>query len=392
MRPSHSLSALTILYAVVFAGCRGPGAPTSPADAPRPPIVPNSPAPPSPPAVTITSLAIQGPDSVAPGQTLQLTAVARFSDGSSRDVTSETAWESHNSGLMSISPAGVITAADSRGEGDIIATYSGSPPIRAGANVAIRRQLVLPAGTYRLYGSIRDEGVYLDDVRVELTSGPAAGMSLTANGFFYFYGVSGETEIRVSKDGYETQARRVLVTSHETVEFHLVTSRPRPILDGRYTLRLSAADECRANLPEALRDRTYPVIATQDGARFSVKLEIPSPKSPVPAYPTNTLDGSLEPNRLKAWLYGAFGASIDEIAAPTILEELATPETQAGAYSMFLSVVGLAIASPGNGEFTGTLDGSFLVVTLPGPWDYGSVRYEQRAVCESPRHRFVLTR
>ena len=252
---------------------------------------------------------------MAPGQTLQLTATAEFSDGTFRDVTSHTSWESHNGGLMSISPAGVITAANARGEGDIIARYSAAPAARPGANAAIRKQFVLPAGTYRLHGSIKDEDVYLDGVSVELTSGPAAGMAVTANGFFYFYGVSGDTEIRVSKEGYDTETRRAVVTSHYTVEFRLVPSRPRPILDGRYTLSLSAAAECRASLPNPLRERVYPVMVSQTGARLTMTVEAAPVRTRVPRYPTNTINGSIEPNRLLLSLSAYFGESLRNCAS-----------------------------------------------------------------------------
>ena len=233
--------------------CRGTTNPINPS-----PGVAGGGGQPPPASVTVSRLQIGGPDSVPPGEAVQLSATAFLSDGTTRIVTNEVSWESFHGHMMSISPTGVVTAGPQPGEGLIIARYSGLPLERQGAGWASREQLVLPAGTYRLYGSVKDEGVTLNGVRVELTAGPAAGMSLTANGYFRFYGVSGETEIRVSKDGYETQVRRSQVTSNRTEEFALALSSPRPMVDGLYALTIAAAAECRAALPEAARERTVP--------------------------------------------------------------------------------------------------------------------------------------
>ncbi len=40
----------------------------------------------------LTSLVVTGPTSVAVGQTIQLTATAKYSDGSAKDVTSKAEW------------------------------------------------------------------------------------------------------------------------------------------------------------------------------------------------------------------------------------------------------------------------------------------------------------
>ena len=44
------------------------------------------------------------------GQTAQYTATATYSDGTSENVTSNTAWSTNNSGLATISSSGVLTA------------------------------------------------------------------------------------------------------------------------------------------------------------------------------------------------------------------------------------------------------------------------------------------
>ena len=52
----------------------------------------------------------------------QLTATARMSDGSTRDVTSSAAWESSNPGIAAVSSTGMVTVVGN-GELDVRATY-----------------------------------------------------------------------------------------------------------------------------------------------------------------------------------------------------------------------------------------------------------------------------
>jgi hypothetical protein len=157
-------------------------------------------------------------------------------------------------------------------------------------------------------------------------------------------------------------------------------------------MRLAAADECRAALPESLRERAYTAVATQHGPSLTLKLQITPVKSLVPRAPGSTLNGTVEPNRIRLLADGHFDKTAEEANPPSILEELTTPETEAGVYSMFFAAYGLVSAAPTADGYAGTLDGGFEVLTLPGPWDYGARVYERRAVCHSSSHRFALTR
>ena len=341
-------------------------------------------------ALTVSRTEIGGPDSVPPGQSVQLVATAFLSDGTSRDVTAETAWESHNGALMSISRTGLVTASDQRGEGDIIARYTGLPAVRRGAEFASRKQFVLPVGTYRLYGFIKDEDVYLNGVRVELTAGPAAGMAVTANGFFYFYGVSGETEIRVSKEGYETQIRRTLVSSHQTEAFQLAISAPRPVVDGTYTLRISAAAECRASLPESTRARVYTVVLSQSGARLTGALEAARITMTAPYYPSNAFSGTVEPKRVLFTLSSYGGDAPGDFYPPSLLEEISPAPPSGERGPILLTIYGSVVAAATGNGYTGTLNGAFEVLITPGHWEYGSA--EQVSACVSASHPVDLLR
>jgi hypothetical protein len=134
------------------------------------------------------------------------------------------------------------------------------------------------------------------------------------------------------------------------------------------------------------------VVVSQNGARATMTIEASPVRTAVPRYPTNRINATVEPLRLRFFLYGAFAESVEDLDQPTLLDEIVTPETQAGVYSMFLTSSGSVTASPAGGGYAGTFDGSFDVLTLPGPWDHGLVTYTRASVCQSPSHRFTLTR
>jgi hypothetical protein len=129
-------------------------------------------------------------------------------------------WGSSNSKILAISSTGLATGGD-RGEASITIAYLNRSAVKS--NV-----LVLPTGTYRLAGTIRDTGVPIVDVRVEVTHGPGTGLATTANPLYRLYGVAGDTEIRVTKNGYREERKRIQVTGHETLDIELVPSTPRP--------------------------------------------------------------------------------------------------------------------------------------------------------------------
>ncbi len=76
-------------------------------------------------AATLVSLAVSPSSaSLMSGTTQQFTATATFSDGTTQDVTSQTLWQSTNTGVLSISAQGLGTA-NGAGSAAISATYGG---------------------------------------------------------------------------------------------------------------------------------------------------------------------------------------------------------------------------------------------------------------------------
>jgi hypothetical protein len=327
----------------------------------------------------VTRLTIGGPDSVAPGGQVQLSVRADLTDGSSRDVSGEVEWGGGND-ILSVSPTGLVTAGVHRGEGYVTAKYTQLPYVNPGSAWTSRQQFVLPSGTYRLYGSVRDEGVLLDGVRVEITAGSAAGMAVTANGFFRFYGVEGDTEVRLSKPGYEAESRRFTVTSHHTEEFALRLSTERPRVDGGFTLRVTAASECRASLPPELHSRTYSAAIAQDGPRLTVTLgRAAFPQDPLLG-PGNRFSGKVEPDRIIFFVdsYDDDGSGTG-VYPPSVLEVLAAP--------LHFSFYGRVVARRTADGYAGALDGAIARLRVLSVYDYQLDSY-----CVSSGHEFSLTR
>ena len=176
------------MLALLFAACdRNPGRPT-----------------PVPGAPSVVRLEVTGPGSIAPGGAEQFRATAHMSDGSQRDVTTEAAWNSANASIISISSAGLATAHD-RGEADIRVAFS--------EVMSTKRVMVLPRGTFKVSGRVLDGEVGVTDARVEVAVGSATGLStLSQDGDYGLYGISGQTQIRVSKEGYQPRIENLDVT------------------------------------------------------------------------------------------------------------------------------------------------------------------------------------
>jgi hypothetical protein len=372
-RLSHVGVALLMLTAAVCGGDRNPPtAPTPPASPSPPP-----PSPPAPgPAPVPTGLRIEGPASVPPGQTAQYTATASFADGSTRDVTKEAVWRAEPiccpvppTPALTVSADGVATGLNPGGV-RVSASLGGS---RSSKNV-----LVLHDGTFKTYGWVYDAGVLVPDARVAVVEGSATGLATTtgSGGFYNLYGVSGPTDIAVTKPGYVEQTQELTVTHNfQSLAFHLKLSAPREEVGGTYTLTIVAAPECASRLPAEARERRYEAVLTQADARFTATLQGATfYTSGNERY--NTFSGAVEPGRLTFWIigidpYDLFGRHAD------VLEQLTA--------STYFSLGGPVVVSGSGARRSGTLDGAIEIVGAPP-------RYDPIAWCESRGHRIELTR
>src|SRR5579864_6162471 len=155
---------VALILAGALAACGSPPAPTqaSPSTA-----VPASSKP------ILKDLRVTGPTTLAPGASAQYQATALYSDGSSLDVTSQSKWSTDNAAL-SVTASGLATAR-SNGDATLTAAFG---TLFLGHDV-----VVIPTGLYRLrVGATEDQvNARLDDVRVAVVSGPAAGLAATTD-------------------------------------------------------------------------------------------------------------------------------------------------------------------------------------------------------------------
>ena len=117
--------------AIVASACGGDGSsalpsavvPTAPSPAPAPSPPAPSPAPsPTPPSVTLSSVVVVGSMSLREGETAQLTSTARYSDGSTKDVTAASTWSSAAPSLAAVNATGMVAAVKA-GEVEINARF-----------------------------------------------------------------------------------------------------------------------------------------------------------------------------------------------------------------------------------------------------------------------------
>lgn len=212
---------------------------------------PTAPTPTPTPGATVSSVTVSSPSKTS--TTFQLNAAARMSDGSTRDVTTSAQWQSSNTTLATISPAGVLTALGS-GEVEARATYQ---------NVAGTLKLVVSANTFMLSGVAREAAPAakpIANVRVVITSGAEAGMSVVsdATGLFRFTTLSaGVLSMEATKDGYEVwRVANLTIDQDRALD---VTLYPKPpanasgatatarCADGSWSWATTRAEACTAN-------------------------------------------------------------------------------------------------------------------------------------------------
>ena len=322
---------------------------------------PSSPASPNYPA----RLELSGPGSIPPGGTGQFLVRGFYPDGSQEDVTNQASWSSGRPSVLTIAANGLATGR-AVGETSITASFRGRTATRPDV-------VVTPAGTFRLSGVVRDAGEPVVQAQVTVVSGPAQGLSTITEGSYRLYGVVGDSEIRVTKPGYDEATRRITVSSHQVLDFDLTLTNPRDDVAGTYTLTIAAAPECASRLPAEVHSRSYQAVLTQDGARLTVKLAgAVFLKSATRS--ADQFSGRVEPQRVTFQINEGYTYYGFLYGFPDLLEEV----TQS-----FLGISGLAVTTASPRGRSGLLDGIF------STYDGG---YRQRQSCRSAAHRFELTR
>jgi hypothetical protein len=245
------LPPLGVVLFVLVASCDdNPTRPT-----PTPNLTPGT------PAVTVLSIRIEAPTSVAPGSSAPVVVNATKSDGTTADVTSLVKWSTSSTRPLEVAD-GMVRGKEP-GEVQIWAFY-----LNRSASTSI---LVLPEGTFKLAGTVTDGGVGLDGVTVAVIGGTGEGLSAVTDlsGSYRLYGVAGSVRLHAKKLGYENQTEALEVTTHRTANIAMSFGGERPRLAGTYEMTVTAASRC-SSLTPAARTRSYTADIQQDGPRLSV--------------------------------------------------------------------------------------------------------------------------
>ena len=294
---------------------------------------------------------IQGPASIAPGQSAQYAVVEHLPNGSTRALPSA-AWASSDSSLVQVTSSGVATAHSRFGEVQLSVTTTQS---------AYKEVVVLPANTFRLVGTVTDtRGAAIPNVRVEVIGGPSA--TADSNGAYRLYGVPPEADVRVTTDGYKTIEQHMQLTSHTSFNFRMASGVE---LSGHYTLTLEAGSSCSVPLAADLRRRSYDASVTQHGTRLEVVLTEPRFVNPADTHGrfSGVVTSTGATFHIESWTSGS-----------NLMEQL--PD------GSVLEIYGTAHTTESSGVLSGSLSGWFTQYRAVGPYLGGA--------CDASR--FTLSR
>lgn len=216
-------------------------------------------------AAALSSLRITGPSELAPQARGQFTATGTFADGSTRDLTSVASWSSFQTGVAVHVGGGQFEA---RSVGDV--TVSANTMGRS----ATMPVIVVPQGTFKLSGTVRDASGLVENVLVEVISGTGAGSSARTADFigrYALFGVAGPIQLRASADGYTTQEFSLTVASHQVHNFEVVTASTTIQIAGDWTLIVSTSSACSQTWPAQARRREVNATVRQQGTRLDVR-------------------------------------------------------------------------------------------------------------------------
>lgn len=308
-----------------------------------------------PPGPSLNTFDLIGPSSIEPGQSVQMSAVVHFPDGTVKPAVSPTViWRTSNPAILQLDQSGLVRSLTSTGESTITA--------QIGARSISREVVVLPAGTFRLVGTVSETGVSgfgIPGARVEVASG-SPSTAADAGGLYRLYGVPPTADIHVSAGGYNDQTFPVQLTSNSTRNFTLNLSGPRPNLAGNYTLFIDA-QSCTGSppFPSEFQHRSYLATLTQgNGGGVSVLLTEPRFNlKQIPGFTPkgNTFSGSVFGNGAAFFLspYGAY-TYLSYISYPDVVERLPDGRN--------LVVAGDVNASGSSAGLSGTMTSSSLAL------------------------------
>jgi hypothetical protein len=369
---------VSLILIGALAACGSPTASTQPSP---------STAPPASSKPVLKDLRVNGPATLAPGASAQYQATALYSDGSSLDVTSQSKWSSANNGILAVTATGLATAG-SNGLASVTAAFG---TLFQGHDV-----VVVPTGLFMLRVMVTEDqpNARLDNVRVQVVSGPAAGLATTTDwdGTATLFGVPEDAQISFTKDGYQPVLQSVhLEGNGSSIVAQLIPSAGRLNLAGQYQLTISGGN-CSGDgvFPEAAKTRTYAAsIQNSPTQSFGLIVNLSGANFALGTCPLcggetrgNSFTGQTEAadGRFTLMAYAVpwdFNAGI----YPNVVESLAD--------GTFLTISGQAIVTPAPTGLAGTLDGALAIYRDFDTYFQGS---QAVATCRSSAIPFALVR
>jgi hypothetical protein len=250
----------------------------------------------------------------------------------------------------------------------------------AGKDYESRPFLVLPAGTMRLSGRVREADIGVFGAFVEAVG--AQGLATTTDWFgsYTLIGVPAEADIRVTKERFTptvTNVQLAVASSPERrrLDIPMTPIRPAASYAGTYTLDLTANCPEPSTFPAELRHRRYTVLLDDNG--HNVVLHLGGADFAVDERQntgnliTGNVDDAVAQLRLgDSWDWGVY---------PDVVERFAD--------STLLVVTGVVEAVRTPAGLSGTLNGSFRI------YRDASYIYESPVnSCSSSTHQFRLSR
>lgn len=240
----------TLAVATLFAACssshENPGAPTSPT-------------PPGSSSPTVRTVVVTAAPTSS--TTYQMSAKADLSDGSSRDVTSQSQWATSSADIATISATGLLTVVHS-GQVEVRATYQ-STTGSMGMTVNAPQPPPSGGGTFILSGLVHEtapDAKPLAGVTVRIVSGADAGTTVTsaADGRFGFVKVhGGDVSLEAEKAGYVAwHLNGLQIDRDREIEVVLFPTPPKNdsgvsatarCMDKTWSWAQTRADACTAN-------------------------------------------------------------------------------------------------------------------------------------------------
>lgn len=305
------------------------------------------------------ALRLNGPAAIPPGGTAQFTAIGQRRDGTTADLSARVTWSS-SPPLLTFDSQGLgRAAADVRGETRVSAVFEAYPS-------QTMTVLLLEPGTFRISGTVTDSGFSISGAAVEVIEGTGSGLRATTNasGRYEIYGVAGSVRFRIAAEGFQTTTVTAVVNDHTIGDFSLKPTVSSIDIGGAWMLSATAAAGCRSILPEAALQGELEVIVAHHDSR--PQLRFPGPF---------TWTGRLVNGVLSVIIAGPEDPATHELL-PLRVRALADQS--------WLEIGGQATATVTRDEISGTIDGTFRVVTTPAS---GSISCRDRAHSMTMRRR-----